>query len=535
MKQRTVGIERKTESFLWLFSLECGAFALCSFATQIRYKKHSNQIQMAKVLTPREKDYSQWYNDLVVKADLAENSGVRGCMVIKPYGYAIWETMQADLDRRFKATGHMNAYFPIFIPKSYFSKEASHVEGFAKECAVVTHYRLKNDPNGNGVIVDETAKLEEELVVRPTSETIIWDTYKNWVQSYRDLPILINQWANVVRWEMRTRLFLRTAEFLWQEGHTAHATKEEAIVEAETMLDVYADFAEKILAIPVIKGVKTASERFAGALETYCIEALMQDGKALQAGTSHFLGQNFAKAFDVKYQNKEGKVEYVWATSWGVSTRLMGALIMSHSDNEGLVLPPRLAPNQVVIIPIYRGQEEFEQVEVVAKKLKEDLEAKGVRVKFDDRDTHKPGWKFNEYELKGVPLRIAIGPRDLANGVVELARRDTLEKSSIALDEVVDKIPGLLETIQQAIYNKALKFREENTYEVDTWEDFSTQIEKGGFISAHWDGTPETEELIKQKTKATIRCIPLDGEKKSGNCILSGKPSEQRVLFARAY
>ena len=490
---------------------------------------------MAKVLTARETDYSQWYNDLVVKADLAENSGVRGCMVIKPYGYAIWETMQADLDRRFKATGHVNAYFPIFIPKSYFSKEASHVEGFAKECAVVTHYRLKNDPNGKGVIVDETAKLEEELIVRPTSETIIWDTYRNWVQSYRDLPILLNQWANVVRWEMRTRLFLRTAEFLWQEGHTAHATREEAIVEAETMLDVYADFAEQILAIPVIKGVKTPSERFAGALETYCIEALMQDGKALQAGTSHFLGQNFAKAFDVKFQNKEGKVEHVWATSWGVSTRLMGALIMSHSDNNGLVLPPRLAPTQVVIIPIYRGLEELDRIRSVAEQIKQSLEQLGLRVKFDDRDTHKPGWKFNEYELKGVPVRLAIGPRDLENGVVELARRDTLEKSSVAIDQVAEQMPALLEEMQSALFQKALQFRESSTHKIDRWEDFLEQIEKGGFISAHWDGTPETEEAIKQATKATIRCIPLNDEMEEGKCVFSGKPSNRRVLFARAY
>ena len=490
---------------------------------------------MAKVLTARETDYSQWYNDLVVKADLAENSGVRGCMVIKPYGYAIWETMQADLDRRFKATGHVNAYFPIFIPKSYFSKEASHVEGFAKECAVVTHYRLKNDPNGKGVIVDETAKLEEELIVRPTSETIIWDTYRNWVQSYRDLPILLNQWANVVRWEMRTRLFLRTAEFLWQEGHTAHATREEAIVEAETMLDVYADFAEQILAIPVIKGVKTPSERFAGALETYCIEALMQDGKALQAGTSHFLGQNFAKAFDVKFQNKEGKVEHVWATSWGVSTRLMGALIMSHSDNNGLVLPPRLAPTQVVIIPIYRGLEELDRIRSVAEQIKQSLEQLGLRVKFDDRDTHKPGWKFNEYELKGVPVRLAIGPRDLENGVVELARRDTLEKSSVAIDQVAEQMPALLEEMQSALFQKALQFRESSTHKIDRWEDFLEQIEKGGFISAHWDGTPETEEAIKQATKATIRCIPLNDETEEGKCVFSGKPSNRRVLFARAY
>lgn len=490
---------------------------------------------MAKVLTARETDYSQWYNDLVVKADLAENSGVRGCMVIKPYGYAIWETMQSELDRRFKETGHQNAYFPIFIPKSYFSKEASHVDGFAKECAVVTHYRLKNAEDGSGVVVDENAKLEEELIVRPTSETIIWDTYKNWVQSYRDLPILLNQWANVVRWEMRTRLFLRTAEFLWQEGHTAHATKEEAIQEAETMLDVYADFAEKVLAIPVIKGVKTASERFAGALETYCIEALMQDGKALQAGTSHFLGQNFAKAFDVKFQDKNGKVEHVWATSWGVSTRLMGALIMSHSDNNGLILPPRLAPNQVVIVPIYRGQEELDRVSEVANKLQTEMRALNIRVKYDDRDTYKPGWKFNEYELKGVPLRIAIGPRDLDKGVVELARRDTLEKTSVSLDEISGMLPALLEEIQGALYQRALNHRVEQTHSVDTWEEFLEQIELGGFISAHWDGTGETEEAIKQATKATIRCIPLDVTEEEGRCVFSGKPSSRRVLFARAY
>lgn len=490
---------------------------------------------MAKVLTPMEKDYAQWYNDLVVKANLADNSGVRGCMVIKPYGYAIWETMQAELDKRFKATGHMNAYFPIFIPKSYFSKEASHVEGFAKECAVVTHYRLKNDPDGNGIIVDESAKLEEELIVRPTSETIIWDTYKNWVQSYRDLPILLNQWANVVRWEMRTRLFLRTAEFLWQEGHTAHATREEAVEEAEKMLDVYADFAEKVLAIPVIRGIKSASERFAGALETYCIEALMQDGKALQAGTSHFLGQNFAKAFDVKFQNKDGKVEHVWATSWGVSTRLMGALIMSHSDNNGLVLPPRLAPTQVVIIPIYRGAEELEEVNTVADKIVADLVAKGVRVNYDNRDTHKPGWKFNEYELQGIPVRLAIGPRDIKNGVVEQLRRDTMEKTSVAIDKVAEDMPDLLETIQKRLFDKALEFRKENTHQVNNWTEFKEQIERGGFISAHWDGSPETEEAIKKETMATIRCIPLDAKDEEGECIYSGKPSSKRVLFARAY
>ena len=490
---------------------------------------------MAKVLAKREEDYAQWYNDLVVKADLAENSGVRGCMVIKPYGYAIWETMQSDLDRRFKETGHQNAYFPIFIPKSYFSKEADHVEGFAKECAVVTHYRLKNAEDGSGVVVDEDARLEEELIVRPTSETIIWDTYRNWVQSYRDLPILINQWANVVRWEMRTRLFLRTAEFLWQEGHTAHATQTEAVQEAETMLRVYAEFLEEILAIPVIRGIKTESERFAGALETYCIEALMQDGKALQAGTSHFLGQNFAKAFDVKFQDKEGKVDHVWATSWGVSTRLMGALIMSHSDNNGLVLPPRLAPTQLVIVPIYRGQEELDALRPVAEKLMKELHDHGVRVRFDDRDTHKPGWKFNQYELQGVPLRIALGKRDLENGTVELARRDTLEKSSIPLEEVADTVNDLLGQIQQSLFERALRFQKANTHRVDSWEEFVERIEEGGFLSAHWDGTAETEERIKKETKATIRCIPLNAEVENGKCVYSGNPSKKRVLFARAY
>lgn len=490
---------------------------------------------MAKVLAKREEDYAQWYNDLVVKADLAENSGVRGCMVIKPYGYAIWETMQSDLDRRFKETGHQNAYFPIFIPKSYFSKEADHVEGFAKECAVVTHYRLKNAEDGSGVVVDEDARLEEELIVRPTSETIIWDTYRNWVQSYRDLPILLNQWANVVRWEMRTRLFLRTAEFLWQEGHTAHATQAEAVQEAETMLRVYAEFVEEILAIPVIRGIKTESERFAGALETYCIEALMQDGKALQAGTSHFLGQNFAKAFDVKFQDKEGKVDHVWATSWGVSTRLMGALIMSHSDNNGLVLPPRLAPTQLVIVPIYRGQEELDALRPVAEKLMNELRDQGVRVRFDDRDTHKPGWKFNQYELQGVPLRIALGKRDLENGTVELARRDTLEKSSIPLEEVAGTVNDLLGQIQQSLFEKALRFQKANTHRVDSWEEFVERIEEGGFLSAHWDGTAETEERIKKETKATIRCIPLNAEEENGKCVYSGNPSKKRVLFARAY
>ncbi len=490
---------------------------------------------MAKVLTSKEEDYAQWYNDLVVKADLAENSAVRGCMVIKPYGYAIWETMQAELDRRFKETGHVNAYFPIFIPKSYFSKEASHVEGFAKECAVVTHYRLKNDPNGKGVIVDEDAKLEEELIVRPTSETIIWDTYRGWVQSYRDLPILLNQWANVVRWEMRTRLFLRTAEFLWQEGHTAHATQEEAVAEARQMLDVYAEFSENILAIPVIKGVKTESERFAGAIETYCIEALMQDGKALQAGTSHFLGQNFAKAFDVKFQSREGKMEYVWATSWGVSTRLMGALIMSHSDNNGLVLPPRLAPTQVVIVPIYKGLDELAKISEVVNPIVLKLKQLGVRVKYDDRDTQKPGWKFNEYELKGVPIRLAIGSRDLASGQAEMLRRDKMVKESIFLEGIETKITQLLEEIQLSLYERALQRLSSQTVEVNTWSDFLVQIEKGGFVSAHWDGTAETEAAIKQATKATIRCIPLNAKFEMGKCVFSGKPSEKRVLFARAY
>ena len=491
---------------------------------------------MAKHLTTRSEDYSKWYNELVVKADLAENSGVRGCMVIKPYGFAIWEKVQAELDRMFKETGHENAYFPLFIPKSYFSKEASHVDGFAKECAVVTHYRLKNDEDGKGIIVDPEAKLEEELIVRPTSETIIWDTYRNWIQSYRDLPLLINQWANVVRWEMRTRLFLRTAEFLWQEGHTAHATKEEAIAEAEQMLDVYATFVENFMAIPVIRGVKSENERFAGAIETYCIEALMQDGKALQAGTSHFLGQNFAKAFDVKFQNKEGKTEFVWATSWGVSTRLMGALVMTHSDDNGLVLPPNLAPIQVVIVPIYKGIDQLEEISVVAKKIQSELRSRGISVKFDDRDTHKPGWKFNEYELKGVPVRIAIGPKDLEKGTVEIARRDTLEKEFLQQADVANKVEHLLEQIQKNLYQKALDFREESTYRADSWDEFVDIIEnKGGFVYAHWDGTPETEEIIKEKTKATIRCIPLKAKKESGKCILTGKPSDRRVIFAKAY
>lgn len=491
---------------------------------------------MSKKLTKRSEDYSKWYNELVVKADLAENSGVRGCMVIKPYGFAIWEKMQAELDRMFKETGHENAYFPLFIPKSYLSKEASHVAGFAKECAVVTHYRLKNAEDGSGIIVDPDAKLEEELIVRPTSETIIWDTYRKWIQSYRDLPLLINQWANVVRWEMRTRLFLRTAEFLWQEGHTAHATEQEALDEAEQMMNVYADFAENHMAMPVIKGVKTESERFAGALETYCIEALMQDGKALQAGTSHFLGQNFAKAFDVKFATKEGGKEYVWATSWGVSTRLMGALVMTHSDDNGLVLPPKLAPIQVVIIPIYKGLEQLDIISERVKPLVAELRSKGISVKYDDRDTHKPGFKFNAYELKGVPVRLAIGQRDMENGTYELARRDTLEKMTIPMDEVVAKIEFLMEDIQQNIYQKALDYRKEHITKVDTYVDFKEVLEaKGGFISAHWDGTIETEDRIKEETKATIRCIPIGVEMENGVCMVSGKPSNKRVLFAKAY
>ncbi len=491
---------------------------------------------MAKVLTSRKEDYSQWYNDLVIKADLAENSVVRGCMVIKPYGYAIWEKMQAQLDKMFKATGHSNAYFPLFIPKSFFSKEAAHVEGFAKECAVVTHYRLKNDPDNNGVMVDPDAKLEEELIVRPTSETIIWNTYKNWIQSYRDLPILINQWANVVRWEMRTRLFLRTTEFLWQEGHTAHATKNEAIEETAKILDLYAEFAEEYMAMPVIKGSKTETERFAGALETYSIEAMMQDGKALQSGTSHFLGQNFAKAFDVKFLDKTGKLDLVWATSWGVSTRLMGALVMAHSDDNGLVLPPKLAPIQVVIVPIYRGSEQLDELDITANRIKTELENKGISVKYDNRDTHKPGWKFAEYELKGVPVRLAIGPRDIQNGTIEIARRDTLEKSTLPQDGIVEHIEALLEEIQLNIYKKAYNFKTENTHEVDTWEEFKEIIdEKGGFVLAHWDGSTETELKIKDETKATIRCIPLNAKKEEGKCIYTGKPSSCRVLFAKAY
>jgi len=456
-------------------------------------------------------------------------------MIIKPYGYAIWEMMQASLDKMFKDTGHVNAYFPLFIPKSFFSKEASHVEGFAKECAVVTHYRLKNSPDGKGVIVDESAKLEEELIIRPTSETIIWDAYRNWIQSYRDLPILVNQWANVVRWEMRTRLFLRTAEFLWQEGHTAHATEQEAVEEAKLILDVYTRFAEEWLAMPVLKGVKSANERFAGAVETYCIEGLMQDGKALQAGTSHFLGQNFAKAFDVKFLSKENKLDYVWATSWGVSTRLLGALIMTHSDDHGLVLPPKLAPNQVVIIPIYKTDEQLALITEKANSIKKELEAKGIRVKYDGRDTQKPGWKFNEYEFKGVPVRIAIGPRDLENNTVEIARRDTLEKEVLQADNLGTKIEHLLEQIQKNLFQKAYSYRENNTHQVDSWEEFKEKIEEGGFLLAHWDGTSETEEKIKEETKATIRTIPLNAPEEAGNCVYSGKPSTKRVVFARAY
>ena len=490
---------------------------------------------MSKGLTSREEDYSQWYNELVGKADMAEHSAVRGCMVIKPYGYAIWENMQAALDKMFKDTGHSNAYFPLFIPKSFFSKEASHVEGFATECAVVTHYRLKNDGNGN-IVVDEDAKLEEELIVRPTSETIIWNTYKGWIQSYRDLPILVNQWANVVRWEMRTRLFLRTAEFLWQEGHTAHATSQEAIEETERMLEVYADFAENWMALPVVKGKKTANERFAGALDTYCIEALMQDGKALQAGTSHFLGQNFARAFDVKFTSKEGKLDYVWATSWGVSTRLIGALIMAHSDDSGLVLPPKLAPIQVVIVPIYRSDEELDQISAIAKELAAQLKLKNISVKYDDRDTLRPGFKFAEFEMKGVPVRLAIGGRDLENGTIEIARRDTKEKQTISRDGLVPHIEALLVDIQNTIYQKALRFREENTREANSYQEFKELLDtKAGFISAHWDGTPETEKRIKDETKATIRCIPLNNKLENGFCMITGNPSTQRVLFARAY
>ena len=488
-----------------------------------------------KGLTKRAENYSQWYNDLVVKADLAEQSAVRGCMVIKPYGYAIWEKMQRQLDDMFKATGHVNAYFPLLIPKSFLSREADHVEGFAKECAVVTHYRLKNNPDGSGVVVDPEARLEEELIIRPTSETIIWNTYKNWIHSYRDLPILCNQWANVFRWEMRTRMFLRTAEFLWQEGHTAHATREEAMEEAVKMLNVYADFAEKYMAVPVIKGVKSANERFAGALETYTIEAMMQDGKALQSGTSHFLGQNFAKAFDVKFINKENQLEYVWATSWGVSTRLMGALIMTHSDDNGLVLPPHLAPIQVVIVPIYKNNEQLAVLDSRVAPIVERLRNMGISVKYDNANNRRPGFKFADYELKGVPVRLALGGRDLENGTIEVMRRDTLEKKTVALEGIEEYVAKLLEDIQANIYQKALKHRAEMTTSVDTYEEFKEQIEKGGFILAHWDGTPETEEKIKEETKATIRCIPLDGDKTPGKCMVTGKPSAQRVVFARNY
>ena len=490
---------------------------------------------MSKKITPRSQDYSLWYNDIVQHADLAENSGVRGCMVIKPYGYAIWEKMQAELDKKFKQTGHVNAYFPLFIPKSYFSKEADHVDGFAKECAVVTHYRLKNSEDGKGIIVDEDAKLEEELIVRPTSETIIWDTYRKWIQSYRDLPLLVNQWANVVRWEMRTRLFLRTAEFLWQEGHTAHATKEEALEETDKIINLYSDFAQDFMAMPVVIGAKSENERFAGALETYTIEALMQDGKALQAGTSHFLGQNFAKAFDVKFATKEGTQEYVWATSWGVSTRLMGALVMTHSDDKGLVLPPKLAPFQVVIVPIYRNDEQLEKIKEIVLEIKSSLEHRNISVKFDDRDTHKPGWKFAEYELKGVPIRLAIGMRDVENGTVEVARRDTLEKETLKVENIDVKVENLLHKIQKNLFDKANDFREENTFKADSYKEFKELIEKGGFVYAHWDGTSETEEIIKNDTKATIRCIPENSEINEGKCILSGKKSKQRVLFAKAY
>ena len=488
-----------------------------------------------KEMTKRADNYSQWYNDLVMKADLAEQSAVRGCMVIKPYGYAIWEKMQRTLDDMFKETGHVNAYFPLLIPKSFLSREAEHVEGFAKECAVVTHHRLKNDPNGSGVIVDPAAKLEEELIIRPTSETIIWNTYKNWIQSYRDLPLLVNQWANVMRWEMRTRLFLRTAEFLWQEGHTAHATREEAEEETRRMLDVYGTFAEQYMAMPVVKGVKSASERFAGALDTYTIEAMMQDGKALQAGTSHFLGQNFAKAFDVQFVNKNNELEHVWATSWGVSTRLMGALIMTHSDDNGLVLPPRLAPIQVVIVPIYKGEEQLAAIDERVASIVANLKAMGISVKYDNDDKRRPGFKFAEYELKGVPVRLVLGGRDLENGTIEVMRRDTLEKETVALDGIEDVVRALLDDIQANMLKKALDYRESRTITVDTYEEFKERIEEGGFILAHWDGTPETEARIKEETKATIRCLPLDGDMTPGVCMVTGKPSARRVLFARSY
>ncbi len=491
---------------------------------------------MSKEITSRAQDYAQWYNDLVIKGELADYSAVRGCMVIKPYGFALWENMRDALDKMFKDTGHVNAYFPLFIPKSFLSREAAHVEGFAKECAVVTHYRLKNDPDGGGVVVDPEAKLEEELIVRPTSETIIWNSYKDWIQSYRDLPLLINQWANVVRWEKRTRLFLRTAEFLWQEGHTAHATREEAVEEAERMLEVYATFVEEFMALPVIRGVKTESERFAGAEDTYCIEALMQDGKALQAGTSHFLGQNFAKAFDVTFSNKENKLEYVWATSWGVSTRLVGALVMAHSDDQGLVLPPKIAPIQVVIVPIYKGDDQKSKIDSKVKEITDNLKKLGVRVKYDDSDNNRPGWKFAEYEMKGVPIRLAIGARDLENNVVEVARRDTKEKKSVNLDGIAQYTEGLLLDIQNSMFNRAKTYQQAHITNADTWDEFEKLLdEKGGFVSAHWDGSAETENAIKEKTKATIRCIPLNNPKEDGKCILTGKPSGQRVLFARAY
>ena len=492
---------------------------------------------MAKELTTRANDYSQWYNDLILKGELADYSAVRGCMVIKPYGYALWENMQAALDKMFKDTGHQNAYFPLFVPKSLFEAEEKNAEGFAKECAIVTHYRLKTDPNNKGkLMVDPEAKLEEELIVRPTSEAIIWNTYKNWIQSYRDLPILVNQWANVVRWEMRTRLFLRTAEFLWQEGHTAHATKEEAIAETVQMLNVYADFAENWMAVPVIKGVKSANERFAGAEETYCIEALMQDGKALQAGTSHFLGQNFAKAFDVKFSDKNNTLDYVWATSWGVSTRLIGGLVMTHSDDQGLVLPPRIAPIQVVIVPIYKGEEQKAILDEKVNAMVASFKAAGIRVKYDDSDNQRPGWKFAEYELKGVPVRIAVGPRDLENNQVEIARRDTKEKTTISMDGLTETVHNLLLEIQSNLFNRAKQYRDEHITKADTWDEFVNILDtKAGFVAAHWDGTPETEEKIKELTKATIRCIPLDNVLEAGKCILSGNPSTQRVLFARAY
>lgn len=491
---------------------------------------------MSKEITSRQQDYSQWYNDLIIKGGLADYSAVRGCMVIKPYGYALWENMRDQLDKMFKETGHQNAYFPLFIPKSFLSKEAAHVEGFAKECAVVTHYRLMNDPDGGGIIVDPEAKLEEELIIRPTSETIIWNTFKTWIQSYRDLPLLINQWANVVRWEMRTRLFLRTTEFLWQEGHTAHATAQEAIDETVQMLNIYAEFAEEWMAMPVIKGVKSINERFAGAEDTYCIEALMQDGKALQAGTSHFLGQNFAKAFDVKFSDKQNKLDYVWATSWGVSTRLIGALVMAHSDDEGLVLPPKLSPIQVVFIPIYKGEEQKNLIDEKVKELMIKCKALGIRVKYDDNDNNRPGWKFAEYEMKGVPVRIAIGARDLEKNIVEVARRDTKEKMSVSIDGLADTIHVLLNDIQQNIYSKAKKYRDENITKTDTWEEFERLLDgTGGFISAHWDGTAATEEKIKELTKATIRCIPINNIQEEGKCILTGNPSKERVLFARAY